>query len=45
VETVITELKVGEALVSTLDADGAPGIVGSARWLRRRVRRLGPLDG
>ena len=43
VETVITELKVGEALVSTLDADGAPGIV--QRTLVAPPRsRLGPLD-
>jgi len=42
VETVITELKVGEALVSTLDADGAPGIV--QRTLIAPPRsRLGPL--
>jgi hypothetical protein len=42
VETVITELKVGEALVSTLDADGAPGIV--QRTLVAPPRsRLGPL--
>ncbi|MBX9661860.1 helicase HerA-like domain-containing protein [Novosphingobium sp.] len=43
VETVITELKVGEALVSTLDADGAPGIV--QRTLVAPPRsRLGPLE-
>ena len=42
VETVITELKVGEALVSTLDADGAPGIV--QRTLVAPPRsRLGPV--
>jgi DNA helicase HerA-like ATPase len=42
VETAITELKVGEALVSTLDADGAPGIV--QRTLVAPPRsRLGPL--
>ena len=43
VETVITELKVGEALVSMLDADGAPGIV--QRTLVAPPRsRLGPLE-
>jgi DNA helicase HerA-like ATPase len=43
VETVITELKVGEALVSTLDEDGAPTIV--ERTLIKPPRsRLGPLD-
>jgi DNA helicase HerA-like ATPase len=43
VEKVITELKVGEALVSTLDADGAPGIV--QRTLVAPPRsRLGPLE-
>jgi len=42
VEKAITELKVGEALVSTLDADGAPGIV--QRTLVAPPRsRLGPL--
>ena len=43
VEKVITELKVGEALVSTLDAEGAPGIV--QRTLVAPPRsRLGPLE-
>ncbi len=43
VEKVITELKVGEALVSMLDADGAPGIV--QRTLVAPPRsRLGPLE-
>lgn len=43
VERVITELKVGEALVSTLDKDGAPGIV--QRTLIAPPRsRLGPLE-
>jgi uncharacterized protein len=43
VEKVITELKVGEALVSTLDANGAPGIV--QRTLVAPPRsRLGPLE-
>ncbi|MDF8333173.1 helicase HerA-like domain-containing protein [Novosphingobium cyanobacteriorum] len=43
VATVITELKVGEALVSTLDADGAPGVV--QRTLVAPPRsRLGPLS-
>jgi hypothetical protein len=43
VETVITELKVGEALVSTLDDDGAPSVV--QRTLIAPPRsRLGPLS-
>ena len=43
VETAITELKVGEALVSTLMADGAPSIV--QRTLVKPPRsRLGPVD-
>ncbi|OYW16672.1 MAG: ATP-binding protein [Novosphingobium sp. 12-64-8] len=42
VETVITELKVGEALVSTLNEDGAPGVV--QRTLVAPPRsHLGPL--
>jgi DNA helicase HerA-like ATPase len=42
VETVITELKTGEALVSTLDADGAPTVV--QRTLIKPPRsRLGPV--
>ena len=42
VETAITELKVGEALVSTLDEDGAPTIV--QRTLVKPPRsRLGPV--
>ena len=42
VETAITELKVGEALVSTLDQDGAPTIV--ERTLIKPPRsRLGPV--
>ena len=42
VEQVITELRVGEALVSTLDEDGAPGIV--QRTLIAPPRsRLGPV--
>ncbi len=42
VETAITELKVGEALVSTLDDDGAPGVV--QRTLIAPPRsRLGPV--
>ncbi len=42
VETAITELKVGEALVSTLDEDGAPSIV--QRTLIAPPRsRLGPV--
>ncbi len=43
VATVITELKVGEALVSTLDEDGAPSVV--ERTLIKPPRsRLGPVD-
>src|SRR6187402_1753424 len=43
VETVITELKVGEALVSTLMADGAPSVV--QRTLIKPPRsRLGPIE-
>ncbi|WEK45295.1 MAG: DUF853 family protein [Candidatus Andeanibacterium colombiense] len=43
VEKAITELKVGEALVSTLMADGAPSIV--QRTLVKPPRsRLGPVD-
>ncbi|MCT2399237.1 DUF853 domain-containing protein [Novosphingobium mangrovi (ex Huang et al. 2023)] len=42
VEEAITELKVGEALVSTLDEDGAPGVV--QRTLIAPPRsRLGPV--
>lgn len=43
VETAITELKVGEALVSTLNEDGSPSIV--QRTLIAPPRsRLGPVD-
>ncbi len=43
VETAITELKVGEALVSTLDEEGAPGVV--QRTLVAPPRsRLGPVS-
>mgnify|MGYP002715223612 CR=1 FL=1 len=42
VETVITELKVGEALVSLLQADGAPSMV-ERTMIRPPVSRLGPL--
>ena len=43
VETAITELKVGEALVSTLLEDGAPSVV--QRTLIKPPRsRLGPID-
>jgi hypothetical protein len=43
VETAITELKVGEALVSTLDNDGAPTVV--ERTLIKPPRsRLGPVN-
>ena len=41
-EAVITELKVGEALTSTLDADGAPGVV-QRTLIRPPAGRLGPL--
>ncbi|MEK6542203.1 MAG: helicase HerA-like domain-containing protein [Pseudomonadota bacterium] len=43
VETVITELKVGEALVSTLMADGAPSIV-ERTLIKAPSSRVGPLD-
>ncbi|MEQ1510925.1 MAG: helicase HerA-like domain-containing protein, partial [Sphingopyxis sp.] len=43
VETVITELKVGEALVSTLMADGAPSIV-ERTLIKAPASRVGPLD-
>ena len=44
VETAITELRVGEALVSTLMEDGAPSVV--QRTLIKPPRsRLGPLTG
>ncbi|WP_226019189.1 helicase HerA-like domain-containing protein [Novosphingobium sp. FKTRR1] len=39
----ITELKVGEALVSTLDADGAPGVVQRALVAPPRSR-IGPVS-
>lgn len=42
VETAITELKVGEALVSTLDEDGAPGVVQRTLIVPPRSR-LGPI--
>ncbi|HUQ13731.1 MAG TPA: helicase HerA-like domain-containing protein [Novosphingobium sp.] len=42
VETAITELKVGEALVSTLEEDGSPAIVQRTLILPPRSR-LGPL--
>ncbi|PKB14854.1 hypothetical protein B0I00_2456 [Novosphingobium kunmingense] len=42
VETAITELKVGEALVSTLDEDGAPTIVQRTLIVPPRSR-LGPV--
>ncbi|MBY0344653.1 MAG: DUF853 domain-containing protein [Sphingomonadales bacterium] len=42
VESVITELKVGEALVSTLDEDGAPTVVERA-LIKPPRSRLGPL--
>jgi len=42
-EEVITQLRVGEALVSTLDEDGAPSVV--QRTLIKPPRsRLGPID-
>jgi DNA helicase HerA-like ATPase len=43
VETAITELKVGEALVSTLDGEGAPTIVERTLIVPPRSR-LGPVD-
>jgi hypothetical protein len=43
VETVITELKVGEALVSTLMEDGAPSIV-QRTLVKPPYSRLGPID-
>ncbi len=43
VETVITELKVGEALVSTLMADGAPSPV-ERTLIKAPASRVGPLD-
>jgi uncharacterized protein len=42
VETVITELKVGEALVSTLMADGAPSVV-ERTLVKAPLSRVGPL--
>ena len=42
VERVITELKVGEALVSTLDADGAPTVV-QRTLIKPPHSRLGPV--
>lgn len=42
VETAITELKVGEALVSTLDADGAPSVV-QRTLIAPPHSRLGPV--
>ena len=42
VEQAITELKVGEALVSTLDADGAPGVV-QRTLIKPPHSRLGPV--
>jgi len=42
VETIITELKVGEALVSTLDDEGAPTVVQRTKVAPPRSR-LGPI--
>jgi DNA helicase HerA-like ATPase len=42
VEQAITELKVGEALVSTLDEDGAPGVV-QRTLVKPPHSRLGPV--
>ena len=42
VETAITELKVGEALVSTLDEDGSPSVV-QRTLIAPPCSRLGPL--
>ncbi len=44
VETVLTELERGEALVSTLDAKGAPTPV-ARTLIRPPESRIGPLDG
>ncbi len=43
VEAVITELKVGEALVSTLDDDGAPTVV-ERTLIKPPSSRLGPVE-
>ena len=43
VEQVITQLKVGEALVSTLMADGAPSMV-ERTLIKAPASRVGPLD-
>jgi DNA helicase HerA-like ATPase len=43
VETAITELKVGEALVSTLDEDGAPSVV-QRTLIAPPHSRLGPVS-
>ena len=43
VATVITELKVGEALVSTLMADGAPSVV-ERTLIKAPASRVGPID-
>ncbi len=43
VETVITELKVGEALVSILMPDGAPSMV-ERTLIKAPAARVGPLD-
>lgn len=43
VEAVITELKVGEALVSTLDDDGAPTVV-ERTLIKPPCSRLGPVE-
>jgi DNA helicase HerA-like ATPase len=43
VESAITELKVGEALVSLLQADGSPGIV-ERTLIAPPHSRLGPID-
>ncbi|WP_017664376.1 helicase HerA-like domain-containing protein [Porphyrobacter sp. AAP82] len=43
VESAITELKVGEALVSTLDDDGAPSVV-ERTLIRPPCSRLGPVE-
>ena len=43
VETVLTELGVGEALVSTLSADGTPGVVERAKIVPPRSQ-VGPIE-
>src|SRR5438046_3267976 len=44
VETVLTQLAVGEALVSFLDPQGSPTVVGRA-WILPPASRIGPITG